>query len=113
MLLCILLRVVVSDWMLLLIPFFYYVAYKQLFGYDVWGTIWRTLLCMGVIVYLYGLVMMVCLQKEYFDAMPVWAFIGIIVACLLLGAALLVLGWMIGKRTEERRRKRKRLVFKR
>ena len=104
---CIILRTIVSDWVLVLIPIFYYVAYKQLFGYDVWGTLWRTLLCMGVIMYFYGLVMMAVLQKEYFNEMPIWVFLGVFAACIAFGAALLVLGWMTGRRTEERRRKRR------
>ena len=29
----------------LLIPIYYFVAYKQLFGYGVWGTTWRVVLC--------------------------------------------------------------------
>lgn len=29
----------------LLIPFYYYLTYRQLFGYRFWGTLWRLILC--------------------------------------------------------------------
>lgn len=43
MFICLLLGQLCS-WLLLLIPFYYYVTYRQLFGYGFWGTLWRLLL---------------------------------------------------------------------
>ncbi|MBR5352345.1 MAG: DUF3667 domain-containing protein [Bacteroidales bacterium] len=47
----ILVIVFLSDFFILLsllIPVYYYIAYRQLFGYRPWGTIWRILLCFVV-----------------------------------------------------------------
>ena len=41
------------SWFGLLIIFYYVVAYKQLFGYSLWGTLWRTLACIYVGVSLF------------------------------------------------------------
>lgn len=34
------------DGFILLIPIYYYIAYRQLFGYSVWATLWRTVACL-------------------------------------------------------------------
>lgn len=34
-----------SPWVMCLIPFYFVVAYKQIFGYGLWGTLWRLLVC--------------------------------------------------------------------
>lgn len=39
---------VLGDWLLWLIPIYYYIAYLQLFGYGIWGTLWRTVLIWAV-----------------------------------------------------------------
>lgn len=45
-----------------LIPIYYVVAYKQLFGYDVWGTTWRVTLCF---VIAFGLMVMCITAAAY------------------------------------------------
>lgn len=35
----------ISDLFALLMPYYYYYSYRQLFGYGIWGTIWRLFLC--------------------------------------------------------------------
>ena len=40
----------IHDLFFLLIPFYYYYTYRQLFGYGVWGTSWRLFLCFTVAV---------------------------------------------------------------
>jgi hypothetical protein len=35
----------ISDLFVLLMPYYYYYSYRQLFGYGIWGTTWRLLLC--------------------------------------------------------------------
>lgn len=57
-LICIMLRNLLGDWVLSLIPLFYFIAYRQLFGYGIWGTCWRTLLCLGSVLLLFGGLMM-------------------------------------------------------
>ena len=104
-LICITLRILISDWILALIPLFYFIAYKQLFGYGIWGTLWRTFLCLGIIMYLFGNVMMVStyLSKEFWEGVPVIGFIGMVIAFLALGAGVMILGWWISKKTEIKR----------
>lgn len=34
----------ISDWLLLLVPLYYLIVYRQLFGFGLWGTLWRSLL---------------------------------------------------------------------
>lgn len=34
----------ISNWLNLLIPIYYYITYRQLFGYGWWGTLWRLML---------------------------------------------------------------------
>ena len=45
-LLDILADVVRWNWILLLLPIYYVVAYRQLFAYSWWGTSWRVLTCL-------------------------------------------------------------------
>lgn len=42
---------------LVLTPSFLFVNYKQLFGYGVWGTIWRTLACFIIMIYTFILIL--------------------------------------------------------
>ena len=57
-LVCIMLRNLLGDKVLSLIPLVYFIAYRQLFGYGIWGTCWRTLLCLGSVLLLFGGLMM-------------------------------------------------------
>ena len=38
------------------IPFFLFINYKQLFGYGVWGTIWRTFTCFIIMILVFVLI---------------------------------------------------------
>lgn len=42
----------IAEPLLILIPLYYFIAYKQLFGYSAWGTFWRVSLCMAAVVIL-------------------------------------------------------------
>ena len=99
-LVCIMLRDLTGDWALILIPIFYYIAYRQLFGYSVWGTFWRTLLCLGSIFYFFGVVMMA--KTHYTDGflgeMSNGAIMGLVVALLAFGAGVFYIGCRIDKK---------------
>lgn len=45
---------IVSDlttgWIMLLVPVYYMIAYKQLFGYGIWGTFWRLFICSFIVI---------------------------------------------------------------
>ena len=100
-LICIMLRAVAGNVVLLLIPIYYYIAYKQLFGYGIWGTLWRTVLCFGIIFYFFGISMAVSLRLSggFWAGHTTWEFLSMFGAFLLLGAGLLALGWWFGRRS--------------
>lgn len=100
-LICIMLRALAGNVILLLIPLYYFIAYRQLFGYGIWGTLWRVLLCFGIIFYFFGISMAVSLRLsgEFWAGHSTWEFLSMFGAFLLLGAGLLFLGWWLGKRS--------------
>jgi len=100
-LLIIVLRGLISNWFVILVPIYYYIAYKQLFGYGVWGTLWRTILSIGIIFYFFGVVMFVSMRisGQFWAEHTAWEFISMFGAFLLLGAGLLYLGYWTGKKT--------------
>lgn len=42
----------IAGWLLWLVPVYYYIAFRQLFGYGVWGTLWRTVLTLSISLFL-------------------------------------------------------------
>lgn len=97
----VLLRCLAGDWILIFIPIFYIIAYRSLFGYGVWGTIWRTLLSIGIVFYFFGVAITAvkCLQGNLILVNSVWGSLAIIAALLAAGVGILFLGYHIGKRT--------------
>ena len=104
-LLFIVLRALIGKWVAMLIPIYYFIAYRQFFGYGIWGTLWRTLLSIGIIFYFFGVAMMVStrISKEFWTEHTTWEFLSMFVAFLLLGAGVLFLGYWISKRTARKR----------
>ena len=102
-LICILLRAI-SDWLILLVLICNYVVYRQLFGYGVWGTLWRTVLSIGIIFYIFAVLMATIkylqgeLPIDHSTATVVFMAITLIVA----GIAVLLLGYWIGKKTAQK-----------
>jgi hypothetical protein len=99
-LICILLRDLVGDWILVLVPVFYFIAYRQLFGYSIWGTLWRTVLSLGVTLYTIAVIMMgaLCLSGKYTTDYSTGALIAIGLGLLALGLGILYLGYRIDKK---------------
>ena len=99
-LISVMLRALVGNMALALIPLYYFIAYKQLFGYGFWGTLWRTIVCLGSVMYFFGVLMMVYLRlsKEFWEGVSVLGFIGMICTYLAIGGGILLLGWWIGKK---------------
>jgi hypothetical protein len=67
--------VIDSSWALWLIPIYYFITYRQLFGYGWWGTLWRTILCiyLGMI-----LIIVVVWVANFIMGAPHWSPITII-----------------------------------
>lgn len=74
-----------------------------MFGYGIWGTIWRTVLSIGIIFYLFGIVMMAVFDfsGKFDSGHTTWSIIGMIVVLVAIGAALLWFGWWIGKKNAQ------------
>ena len=99
----ILVIVFLSDFFILfslLIPVYYYIAYRQLFGYRPWGTIWRILLCFAV----WGIFFLIFINLLYIvtthpEKLPRVA-IGLLLYLVTL-AGILAFGYFVSKKTAQ------------
>lgn len=96
------------KYVVLLVPFYYVVAYRQLFGYSVWGTLWRTLLCVVVwVMVFFSIVVLMTLVNgdlamEYNGDTVLAVFI--IATFLLFSAvAITAIGYFIGRHGYKKR----------
>lgn len=99
-LICIILRILLCDWVLSLIPIFYFYAYRQLFGYGVWGTLWRTLLSLGSVFFFLGVIIMsiLCLSGKQATTLTPAVMITFILVLLVLGAGVMYIGNRIDRK---------------
>lgn len=95
---------------LVMVPIYYVVAYRQLFGYGLWGTLWRMAVCvMAVVLVAISIAFFVAdlPQLEVDKGLPVWQIRVIVVVQLVIyAAAILGIGYAIGRRTQEKRLKK-------
>lgn len=95
MLLIIILERCISAWLFLLTPFYIYLTYRQLFGYGIWATTWRVLLCF--VIWILSLLLLVAILSNFgggFDPTSIKTF-GI---SLVITAAILGFGYWVGKK---------------
>ena len=99
----ILVIVFLSDFFIffsLLIPVYYYIAYRQLFGYRPWGTIWRILLCFAVWFIFFGiLINLLYIFTTHPDKLP-QAATGLL-SFLAALAGILAFGYFVSKKTAQ------------
>ena len=90
----------IFHWLGLLVPIYYYITYRQLFGYSRWGTIWRLMLSgiVWAILYVAITIPLMMLGNEHFAISLIGCFL-----CLLTVTAILLIGYFIGKKTARRR----------
>ena len=86
------------SWVVLLV--YYVIAYKHLFGYGIWGTLWRVLIVMGSALYVLESLIALVFQADISQLDPQGVISGhsrLFYAGLKLGLGLLVLGigWVI------------------
>lgn len=100
MMLVTILQQTVTPWLLLLIPFYNYLTYRQLFGYTVWGTLWRTAVCM--LVWLNVTLLLASIIIIFTEGFTT-NLSAILVPVELLGviAAILAVGYWIGWKTRK------------
>jgi len=87
----------ISPWFILLIPAYYVITYRQLFGYSWWGTLWRLIQCFIVWLILMAIIMSatVFLSNENRNA---WVILLTYTLLLVVMAAILGAGYWIGKK---------------
>ena len=93
----ILVIVFLSDFFILfslLIPVYYYIAYRQLFGYRPWGTIWRILLCFAVWFIFFGILINLL---YIFTTHPDKGLLSFLAAL----AGILAFGYFVSKKTAQ------------
>ena len=95
-----------AGWLLWLVPVYYFIAYRQLFGYGIWATLWRTALTWAISLFLALLLSVEVLYltgqvppDEYSVNTYTYGFFGFLVICL----GILFLGYWIGKRKAVKR----------
>ena len=94
-----------SNWFIWLAPIYYIVAYRQLFGYGLWGTTWRIFTILFEI-FLFLLIMAITvgigLNKHIHDTLGPRSIVGLIiliVVTVLIGAAVAAIANRINKRS--------------
>ena len=92
----------ISDWFMWLILFYYIVTYLQLFGYGLWGTLWRILVVAFEVMDL--LIVAVCLNEiknailHNPDNSSIGTFVIVAFSFFLLGAIVAFIAHRINKR---------------
>ena len=90
-----------NDWFAILIPIFYFITYRQLFGYSVWGTVWRLLQCLIVWLILIGIILSLPTLLSGKDK-PTWIILITYLFLLAIAAAILGIGYGISKKNRYR-----------
>lgn len=99
-----------NGFTIFLIPLYYYICYRQLFGYKFWGTTWRLAVCFFVwfclAFYLIILVLVVAVRQNELENPVRASFYG--AAMLTLGTAVLIaiplsIAYFISRKTAKRR----------
>ena len=100
-LICIMLRALIADWLILLVPICNFVVYRQLFGYGIWGTLWRTILSIGIVFYIFAVLMVTAryLQGELPANHSAGTVVAMDVMLLAVGLGTVLIGYLIGKKT--------------
>ena len=90
----------------ILIPFYYYACYRQLFGYGVWSTLWRIAVCMMTwFILLTAIIASVFIIGDSSMPSDAKGYGALFIFIVPIGtvAAILAIGYRIGHRTESRR----------
>ncbi len=96
----------IADWLLWLVPVYYCIAYRQLFGYGIWGTVWRTVLT-WLISYFFAL--MIALEIQFIlgliphDEESINAYTVGMIGLSIIFLSVLFIGYWIGKRQAVKR----------
>lgn len=92
-----------GDWLGILIPVYYIMAYHQLFGYGLWGTIWRISCCF--LASLLHMMLLVCIiniivgHKLFNDYNSVSNEFMVIMFTFLASSVIIGVGYLISRHT--------------
>ncbi|MBP5326984.1 MAG: DUF3667 domain-containing protein [Bacteroidales bacterium] len=109
MLICLLFKAIHPAF-IFLIPLYYYITYRQLFGYNFWGTSWRLMACF--VVWAYAFIMLVVatillkipeMDNSFSVGKIIIMYILYFLTLIIPIAAVLFIGLWICKRGERRR----------
>ena len=103
-LICILIQKFLPQ-LILLIPIYYYVAYRQLFGYSSWSTLWR--LALAAIVWTIAILFLATIALIFSnpstDSISIGVLLMLVITFLLFITIPLFAGYWISKWTEKKR----------
>lgn len=92
---------------LALIPLYFFITYCQLFGYGLWGTLWRIMLCavVAAIVALIIVFTVIDITDEQTAKHPEWLVKSIAVTVLgICCSAILAVGYAIGRWSQNKQK---------
>ena len=96
----------IASLLILTVPFYYYITYRQLFGYRFWGTFWRLSASFIIWASTVIAIFIVAVMSATDDIEMVKSYrIGIIILIIII-IFTLVSGYYVGKWTEKRRIKK-------
>jgi len=106
LLICIFLSNTISGYFHWLIPLYYYIAYRQLFGYRFWGTTWRLLIIINVwflLIVLLVAIAALCEKISTFSTSQLLGYLVFSLAMLFIIFIILFIGYRISKKTSQAR----------
>lgn len=93
----------ISEWFLLLIPFYYYIAYRQLFGYGFWGTFWRLLACAFFWVEILFTLVIASLVMDNYKNVTILALLYFIIFVTISSTVFFAISYWLSKRAYKKR----------
>ena len=93
-----------SNWFICIIGVYYVVAYKQLFGYSWWGTLWRTGCCLFIGIcslMVFVIIIESCIKGKLLFSITV--YIKIAVYIIPVSVCLLIISHIINKKSAKKK----------
>ena len=89
---------------IILVPIYYYMAYYQLFGCGLWGTLWRLVLCFLAAAFIAMMIVFTIVDVPETSEHRAWFIKSVVVAvsCICC-AAILAFGYAIGRWRQRKR----------
>ncbi len=100
----------IRDWAILFFLIYYYLVYKEVFGYDIWGTVWRLFVAIAVA----GTdIILLCLLVDLYRHSPVLTedLIEILVN-YTIAHILLIAGYLVSRHTERKPQVKRKVVVR-